>query len=117
MQHQLRLLKKLEVEINADCIKVCPHNKNLFSLGHYSQIEGENVIGAISLLTVIPEGEPIWDLQTIKTGPILHLVWLGMLWEEQYILVAACRDSCVRIYSYDPLSKVLKEIKRILVEG
>lgn len=87
-------------------MKRCPHDGRVFAVGHYSQIEGENVIGALSALVVGGGKEAMgWEIRTVKTGPILHVVWVEAVREGEYVLVAACRDSCARIFGYNPQSK------------
>jgi hypothetical protein len=52
MKGHPELFNRTKVDINADCIKRCPFEANTFAVGHYSQIEGENVIGGISIINV-----------------------------------------------------------------
>jgi hypothetical protein len=49
---QPKLLGKRTAEVNIDCIKRCPFDNELFAAGHYKQIEGENVIGGLSITRI-----------------------------------------------------------------
>lgn len=49
---QPKLLEQKKAEVNIDCLKRCPFDELLFAAGHYKQIEGENVIGAVSVFRI-----------------------------------------------------------------
>lgn len=92
------LISKFTTPVNPDCIKVSPFNPSIFCIGHYHQIEGENTEGAISILSSKNKGN--LQMNSVETAAVLHLCWINTLINNRKFVVAACRNSCLKIFEY-----------------
>ena len=55
------------------------------------------------------------QLVSSTTAPILHLVWLNRVINDRMYVMAACRNSTIKIFEFNRVTAGLIEVKTIAV--
>ena len=98
MQNSPTKQHKLQLNLNLDCIKVCPLNNNIWGFSYYQQhpeFKGGIEVSHTNNLQNMSQN-------ILALGPIMHMEWLNMPMGGNYQILAAHRNEKVIICEVCP---------------